>query len=146
MGGDAFCETSEFVGCAVEPVVGIGTVDELGMFVGFAGGCIYEGVGGVKCSSNVGDLGGNAGQVVLYDNVGLNMAATGAMGMMGWEALSTFSAVGASCGGTTLGPSCAGNAGVDVDAGLQESGSVGGLFLYFCGTTSTLTLPWVNGG
>jgi hypothetical protein len=67
-------------------------MDELGVLVGFAGGCIYDGGGGVECSNDVSDLGGKDGHVMLNDDVGFNVAATGVMRMMGWEALSTFSA------------------------------------------------------
>jgi hypothetical protein len=117
VGENAFGETAELIGRAVDPVISIGTTDDLGVLEGFTGGCIYGGVGGVECSIDVCDMGGENGHVMLADDVGLNVAEAGVMGMMGWEALSTFSALGASCGGTTFGPSCAGSTWVDGDAG-----------------------------
>jgi hypothetical protein len=125
VGKNAFCETAEFDCCVLKPVVSIGTTDELGVLVGFAGGCIYDGVCGVECFGDVIDVGVKAVHMMLNDNVGLDVAAAGVMGMMNLEALSKFSVVGASCGGTTFGPRCAGNSGVGGDAGPQECGLVG---------------------
>jgi hypothetical protein len=122
----------------------------LGVFEGFTGGGINDGVGSVKYDSNAGIFLGKSGHVMLDDDVGLIVTAAGVMGMMGmmgmmgWETLALFSAVGATCTGTSLRPSCAGNSGVDGDAGPQEGGSVGVLFLYFCCTMTVL--PCVDGG
>jgi hypothetical protein len=114
------------------------------VFEGFAGGGINDGVGSIECDIDVGNLCGKAGHVMLDDDVGLIVTAAGMMGMMGWEALASFSAVGATCTGTSLRPSCAGNTGVDGDGDPQEGRSAGGLFLCFCCTATAL--PWVDGG
>jgi hypothetical protein len=81
----------------VEPFVGVGSADELGMFKVFTGGGINDDVGSVECGSDIGDLYGEAGHVVLDDYVGLTVTALGVMGMLGWEALASFSAVGTVC-------------------------------------------------
>jgi hypothetical protein len=65
------------------------------VFKGFAGGGINDGVGSVECGSDIGNLCGESGHVVLDDYVGLMVTALGVMGMLGWEAL--FSAVGTAC-------------------------------------------------
>jgi hypothetical protein len=72
------------------------------VFEGFAGGGINDGVGSVECNSDVGNLCGEAGDVMLDDDVGMNVTASGMMGLMGWEALATFSAVGATRAGASL--------------------------------------------
>jgi hypothetical protein len=102
------------------------------VFEGFSGGGINDGVGSVECDGDVGNLCGEAGYVMFDDYVGLIVTVAGVMDMMGWEELNTFSAVGATCSGMSLQPSCADNTGVDGDAGAEESGSVGGLCLCFC--------------
>jgi hypothetical protein len=69
----------------------------LGVFDGFAGGGINDGVGSVECGSDVVNVCGEAGHVVLDDYVGLIVTAPGMMGMLGmlgWEVLALFSAVG----------------------------------------------------
>jgi hypothetical protein len=116
-------------------------VDELGVFEGFAGGCINDGAGSVECNTDVGNLCGEAGHVMLDDDVGLIVTAAG---MMGWEVLASFSAVGVTCAGTSLRPGGAGDAGVDGYAVPEESGSFGGFCLCFCFTATAL--PWVDGG
>jgi hypothetical protein len=99
----------------------------LDVFKDFTGGGNSDSVGSKECDIDVGNLYGEAGHVMLDDDMGLIVTDVGVMDMMGWEALASFSAVGATCTGTSIRPSCAGNAGVDGDAGPQESGSVGGL-------------------
>jgi hypothetical protein len=47
----------------------------------------------VECDSDVGNLCGDAGHVMFADDVGLIVTAAGVMGMMGWKALATLSAV-----------------------------------------------------
>jgi hypothetical protein len=67
------------------------------MFKGFAGGGINDGVVSVEFGSDIGNLCGEAGHVVLDDYVGLIVTALGVMGMLGWEVLAFFSAVGTAC-------------------------------------------------
>jgi hypothetical protein len=67
------------------------------MFKGFTGGGINDSVGSVECSSDIGNLCGEAGHVVPDDYVGLMVTSLGVMGMLGWEALASFSAVGTAC-------------------------------------------------
>jgi hypothetical protein len=61
------------------------------------GGGINDVVGSVECGSDIGSLCGEAGHVVLDDYVGLMVTALGMVGVMGWEALASFSAVGTAC-------------------------------------------------
>jgi hypothetical protein len=72
------------------------------------GGGINDGVDSVECNGDVGYLCGKAGHVMFDDDVGLIVTVASVMGMMGLEALATFSAVGAICAGTSLQPSCGG--------------------------------------
>jgi hypothetical protein len=111
------------------------------VFEGFIGGDINDGVGSVEYDSDVGNLCGKAGHVMLDDDVGLIVTA---VGVMGWEALASFSAVGATCVGTSLQSGGAGDAGMGGYAGPEESGSFGGFCLCFCCTATAL--PWVDGG
>jgi hypothetical protein len=53
---NAFGEASEFIGGAVDPFVRVGSMDELGMFEGFAGGGINDGVGSVEFGIDIGNL------------------------------------------------------------------------------------------
>jgi hypothetical protein len=94
---NAFGQASEFIGGAVNPFVRVGSTDELGMFKGFVDGGINDGVVSVECGSDIGNLCGEAGHVMLDDYVGLTVTALGVMGMLGWEALALFSAVRTAC-------------------------------------------------
>jgi hypothetical protein len=67
------------------------------MLKGFTGGGINDGVGSVECRSDIGNLCGEACHVVLDDYVALMVTALGVIGMLGWEALASFSAVGTAC-------------------------------------------------
>jgi hypothetical protein len=141
---NAFGYTSTFVCCDEKPFICIFATYELIVLEGFAHCCIDEGVGRVECSGNVCDLCGKNIHVMLDYDVGMKLLTAGMNGMMGWEALSTFSAVGASCAGSTFGSRGAGKAWMNGDAGPQESGSVSGIILGFCCTASILA--WVFGG
>jgi hypothetical protein len=110
------------------------------VFEGVAGGGINDGVGSVECDSDVGNLCGEAGRVMLDDDVGLIVIT---VDVMGWEALASFSAVGATCVGKSLRPGGAGDAGMDGYAGPEESGSFVGFCLCFCCTATAF--PWVDG-
>jgi hypothetical protein len=69
----------------------------MGMFKCFTGGGISDGMGSAECGSDIGNLCGEAGHVVLDDYGGLMVIALGVMGMLSWEALASFYAVGTAC-------------------------------------------------
>jgi hypothetical protein len=69
------------------------------VFEGFDGRGINDDVGSVECDGDVGNFCGEAGHVMLDDDVGLIVTAAG---VMSWEALASFSAVGATCVGMSL--------------------------------------------
>jgi hypothetical protein len=69
MGHDAFCEAPKLVRCDVEPVVFVVTANELGMLICFSCGGIDDGVSGVQFHGCICDLRGEAGDVMLDDDV-----------------------------------------------------------------------------
>jgi hypothetical protein len=74
----------------------------LDVFEDFADCGINDGVGSVECDSHVGIFFGEADHVMIDDGVGLVVTAAGMMGLLGWEALVTFYAVGATPAGASL--------------------------------------------
>jgi hypothetical protein len=71
----------------------------LGVFEGFTGCCINDGMGGLEFCSDFCDLCGKTNHMMLDYDVGLNVLTAG---MMACEAMSTFSAAGALRAGSTF--------------------------------------------
>jgi hypothetical protein len=69
----------------------------LGVFKVFAGKGMNDGVGSVECGSDIRNLCGEAGHVMLDDCMGLTVTELGVMVMLDWEALALFSALGTAC-------------------------------------------------
>jgi hypothetical protein len=84
------CKPAKFICCAIYPLIFVVALNELSLRITLFCEGVDDGVRGVQLDGSVGDMRGEVGHAMVYDDVGIVWKVVHVVDMVYWEVLSSL--------------------------------------------------------